>query len=128
MEVLGFIGLGFGLGIIVCYLATWKEKRDLLDRITWHDPADFLLMKYNREQAEKTKPSFSWIPIKSLTKKEVTQEDKEKQIANEISSKEDKEKLIAAYIEKRKLIDEERQIKTPDEFLKELARNGMPSA
>lgn len=128
MEILGFIGLGFGLGVIACYFMTWKEKRDLVDRITWHDPADFLLMKYNREQAEKSKPSFSWLPIKPLTKKVVTQEEKENQIANKISSVEEKEKLIADYLEKKRAIDEDRKIETEEQANKEMALNGIPRA
>ena len=128
MEVLGFIGLGFGFGIIACYLATWKEKLDLIDRITWHDPADFLLMKYNREQAEKSKPSFSWIPIKPLSKKEHTQGDKESQIANKISSQEEKEKMIADYLEKKRAIEKDYSISTEEEANKEMALNGIPRA
>lgn len=128
MEIIGYIGLGFGLGIIVCYLATWKEKRDLIDRITWHDPADFLLMKYNREQAEKSKPSFNWMPIKPLAKKEVAQNQKENQIANQISSKEGKEKLIADYLEKKRQVEKNFEIHTEAEANQEMALNGIPRA
>ena len=126
MEILGYIGLGFGFGIVVCYLVTWKEKRDLIDRITWHDPADFLLMKYNREQAEKSKPSFSWLPIKPLVKKEITPE--QNQIANKISAQEEKEKLINDYLEKRREIDEDRKIETEEQANKEMALNGIARA
>lgn len=128
MEVLGYIGFGFGLGIIVCYLATWKEKRDLIDRITWHDPADFLLMKYNREQAEQSKPSFSWTALKPLKKKEITQEQKESQVANKVSSLNDKASLIANYLEKKREIDEDRKIETTEQANKEMALNGIPNA
>lgn len=126
MEILGHIGLGFGLGIVVFYLVTLKEKRDLIDRITWHDPADFLLMKYNREQAEKSKPSFSWLPIKPLVKKDVTPE--QVQIANKISSQEEKEKMINDYLEKKRVIDEDRKIETEEQANKEMALNGIARA
>lgn len=122
------IGIGFGIGFIMAYLLTWKEKQDLIDRITWHDPADFLLMKYNREQAEKSKPSFNWIPLKPLRKKDANASQKETQIANKISALSEKEKAIADYLEKKKSIEEERTIKTEEEVRQEMARNGMPIA
>lgn len=122
------IGLGFGIGVLAGYFITWKEKRDLVDRITWHDPADFLLMKYNREQAEKSKPTFNWIPIKALSKKESPVTPKENQIANKISSVEAKEKAIADYLEKKKQVEESRSIKTEEEANQEMAFNGIPRA
>lgn len=122
------IGIGFGFGVLFCYLATWREKQDLIDRITWHDPADFLLMKYNREQAEKSKPSFNWLPLKPLRKKEIPIPQNETQIANKISALEGKEKLIADYLAKKQAIEEERQIKTEGEVAQELAMTGIPRA
>lgn len=122
------IGIGFGVGFVTAYLVTWKEKQDLIDRITWHDPADFLLMKYNREQAEKSKPSFNWVPLKPLRKKDANASQKETQIANKISALSEKEKAIADYLEKKKSIEEERVIKTEEEVRREMAMNGMPIA
>ena len=124
MEVWGFIGLGLLPGFMLGYFINYKEKQDLIDRLTWRDPADFFLMKFNREQANGIKPSFKFPNLVKLTKREPKVLTPEEQVANKISAQEVQVDQFNQYLEAKQKLD----IKTEEQVRKEMSLNGNPMA
>ena len=59
MNLLACFALGMGLGIILTEIKNWFLNRDLLDRATFRNPADYIYIQHVREEMKKNSDPFA---------------------------------------------------------------------
>ena len=57
MIPLGYIGLGFGIGVLLSTFKDWALIQNLLNRIQFHRPEDFFYAQHMQKEIAPTKPS-----------------------------------------------------------------------